>query len=113
MDDRMPGRRRAVHTAHAHRKVPRCVSERLRLTVKIQSPLRAASSELAIPNQEKRETYIDHDPTAGAWRHVEPQLATNGTIERRTTDVGTPGFHTVAALGLGDGETQGDARNHQ
>ena len=22
MDDRMPGRRRAVHTAHAHRKVP-------------------------------------------------------------------------------------------
>lgn len=49
--------RTAVHTAHAHRKVPRCVSERLRLTVKIQSPLRAASSELAIPNQEKRETY--------------------------------------------------------
>jgi len=63
---------------HAHRKVPRCVSERLRLTVKTQSPLRAARWRYRI---KKKEKHIDHPH---GWRHV----TTSARYERydRTTN---------------------------
>ena len=69
----------ALHT-RTGRMVPRCVSERLRLTVKTQSPLRAARWRYLI---KKKEKHIDH-PTALAAR--EPHSSARYERYDRTTN---------------------------